>query len=60
MLPTAPKIEEQCQCEAVKQVFREAEQQIQQQGPQSIPFLHSQQAQRLKQKDQILPNICNL
>ncbi|XP_035833070.1 2S seed storage protein-like [Helianthus annuus] len=52
--------EEQCQCEAVKQVFREAQQQIQKQGPQSIPFLHSQQAQRLKQKAQILPNVCNL
>ncbi|MFS7984706.1 putative bifunctional inhibitor/plant lipid transfer protein/seed storage helical [Helianthus anomalus] len=54
-------VEEQCQCEAVKQVFREAQQQVQQQqGPQSVPFVHSQQAQRLKQKAQILPNVCNL
>ncbi|KAF5781090.1 putative bifunctional inhibitor/plant lipid transfer protein/seed storage helical [Helianthus annuus] len=54
-------IDQQCQCEAVKQVFREAQQQVQQQqGPQSVPFLHSQQAQRLKQKAQILPNVCNL
>ncbi|KAM0063477.1 putative bifunctional inhibitor/plant lipid transfer protein/seed storage helical [Helianthus debilis subsp. tardiflorus] len=54
-------IDPQCQCEAVKQVFREAQQQVQQQqGPQSVPFVHSQQAQRLKQKAQILPNVCNL
>ncbi|KAI7747161.1 hypothetical protein M8C21_033340 [Ambrosia artemisiifolia] len=54
-------VEEQCQCEAVKQVFREAQQQVQQQqGPQSVPFLSSQQTQRLRQKAQALPNVCNL
>uniref|UniRef100_A0A251TA69 Bifunctional inhibitor/plant lipid transfer protein/seed storage helical domain-containing protein n=1 Tax=Helianthus annuus TaxID=4232 RepID=A0A251TA69_HELAN len=54
-------IEGQCQCEAVKQVFREAQQQVQQQqGRQSVPFRGSQQTQQLKQKAQILPNVCNL
>ncbi|KAF5781580.1 putative bifunctional inhibitor/plant lipid transfer protein/seed storage helical [Helianthus annuus] len=54
-------IDQQCQCEAVKQVFREAQQQVQQQqGRQSVPFRSSQQTQQLKQKAQILPNVCNL
>ncbi|KAI7755240.1 hypothetical protein M8C21_027015 [Ambrosia artemisiifolia] len=51
-------VEEPCQCEAVKQVFREAQQQVQQQQHQ-----HQQQGshtQRLRQKAQILPNVCNL
>ncbi|KAI7747941.1 hypothetical protein M8C21_027560, partial [Ambrosia artemisiifolia] len=51
-------VEEQCQCEAVKQVFREAQQQVQQQ--QQRQQFGSQQTQRLRQKAQILPNVCNL
>ncbi|KAI3810016.1 hypothetical protein L1987_19622 [Smallanthus sonchifolius] len=45
-------IEEQCQCEAVKKVFRDVQQQQGQFG--------SQQTRRLKQKAQMLPNQCNL
>ncbi|KAI3810021.1 hypothetical protein L1987_19627 [Smallanthus sonchifolius] len=48
-------IEEQCQCEAVKQVFRDVQQQHQQQGQ-----FGAQQTQQLKQKAQMLPNQCNL
>ncbi|KAI3810020.1 hypothetical protein L1987_19626 [Smallanthus sonchifolius] len=48
-------IEEQCQCEAVKKVFRDVQQQQQQQGQ-----FGAQQTQQLKQKAQMLPNQCNL
>ncbi|KAF5781088.1 putative bifunctional inhibitor/plant lipid transfer protein/seed storage helical [Helianthus annuus] len=51
-------IEGQCQCEAVKQVVRDAQRQ-QQQRPR-MPFQGSQQSQQLKQRAQILPNVCNL
>ncbi|KAI7747155.1 hypothetical protein M8C21_033334 [Ambrosia artemisiifolia] len=52
-------LEEQCQCDAVKQVFREAWQQVQQQQRRQQQF-GSQQSQRLRQKARILPNVCNL
>ncbi|KAI3675553.1 hypothetical protein L1987_85143 [Smallanthus sonchifolius] len=45
-------VEEQCQCEAVKQVFRDVQQQQGQFG--------SQQTQQLKQRAQMIPNQCNL
>ncbi|KAL8237778.1 hypothetical protein R6Q59_018859 [Mikania micrantha] len=50
-------IDEQCQCEAIKQVFRDVQQQ--QQGQQVGPF-GGQRTQQLKQKAQTLPNVCNL
>ncbi|KAI3675539.1 hypothetical protein L1987_85129 [Smallanthus sonchifolius] len=45
-------VEDQCQCEAVKKVFRDVQQQQGQFG--------SQQTQQLKQRAQMLPNQCNL
>ncbi|KAI3675562.1 hypothetical protein L1987_85152 [Smallanthus sonchifolius] len=45
-------VEEQCQCEAAKQVFRDVQQQQGQFG--------SQQTQQLKQRAQMIPNQCNL
>ncbi|KAI3675548.1 hypothetical protein L1987_85170 [Smallanthus sonchifolius] len=45
-------VEDQCQCEAVKKVFRDVQQQ---QG-----HFGSQQTQQLKQRAQMLPNQCNL
>ncbi|KAK1440020.1 hypothetical protein QVD17_05845 [Tagetes erecta] len=47
-------VDEQCQCEAVKQVFRDVQRQHQ------IGPFGSQQTQQLKQKAQMLPNQCNL
>ncbi|KAK9057046.1 hypothetical protein SSX86_024412 [Deinandra increscens subsp. villosa] len=47
-------VEEQCQCEAVKHVFREVQQQHQ------IGPFGSQQTQRLRQRAEMLPNQCNL
>ncbi|KAK1440019.1 hypothetical protein QVD17_05844 [Tagetes erecta] len=49
-------VDEQCQCEAVKQVLRDVQRQQQHQmGP-----FGSQQTQQLKQKAQMLPNQCQL
>ncbi|KAF5781581.1 putative bifunctional inhibitor/plant lipid transfer protein/seed storage helical [Helianthus annuus] len=53
-------IEEPCQCEAVKRVYRDVKQQLQQQqGPHFGPF-GFQKIQKSKQKAQVLPNLCNL
>ncbi|KAK9056973.1 hypothetical protein SSX86_024338 [Deinandra increscens subsp. villosa] len=52
-------VDEQCQCEAVKQVFREAQQQQQGRQQQTGPY-GSQQTQRLRQRAEMLPNQCNL
>ncbi|KAK9057031.1 hypothetical protein SSX86_024397 [Deinandra increscens subsp. villosa] len=52
-------VEEQCQCEAVKHVFREVQQQQQGRQHQTGPF-GSQQTQRLRQRAEMLPNQCNL
>ncbi|MFS8008837.1 putative ABC-type phosphate transporter [Helianthus anomalus] len=52
-------VDERCQCEAVKQLFQEALQMVKQQ--QLVPILDSQRQkiQKLKQRAQILPNVCN-
>ncbi|MFS7984755.1 putative bifunctional inhibitor/plant lipid transfer protein/seed storage helical [Helianthus anomalus] len=54
-------IEEPCQCEAVKRVYRDVKQQQlqQQQGPHFGPF-GFQKIPKSKQKAQALPNLCNL
>ncbi|KAJ0680793.1 putative AAI/SS protein [Helianthus annuus] len=52
-------VDEKCQCEAVTQLFQEALQMVKQQ--QSVPILGSQRQkiQKLKQRAQIFPNVCN-
>ncbi|MFS7984754.1 putative bifunctional inhibitor/plant lipid transfer protein/seed storage helical [Helianthus anomalus] len=52
-------VDEKCQCEVVKQLFQAALQMVKQQ--QSVPILGSQRQkiQKLKQRAQILPNVCN-
>ncbi|KAI3524363.1 hypothetical protein L1887_03017 [Cichorium endivia] len=53
-------VDEQCQCEAVKEAFRQAQRMQQQQQGQQGRSYGSQHVQQLKQKAQNLPNQCNL
>ncbi|CAI9295148.1 unnamed protein product [Lactuca saligna] len=52
-------VDEQCQCEAVKEAFRQAQKMQQQQGQQRESF-GSQQIREMKQKAENLPNQCKL
>ncbi|XP_076885080.1 2S seed storage protein-like [Bidens hawaiensis] len=55
------RFDEPCQCKAVKQAFREAQKEMQeQQGQLFDPFFGHQQTQQLREKAQALPNLCNL
>ncbi|KAL4571135.1 hypothetical protein LXL04_017886 [Taraxacum kok-saghyz] len=53
-------VEEQCQCEAVKEAFRQAQRMQQQQQGQQGGSYGSQQIRQMKQKAQNLPNQCQL
>ncbi|KAI7747160.1 hypothetical protein M8C21_033339 [Ambrosia artemisiifolia] len=53
-------IEESCQCEALKKVYREVKLQLQQQqGPHFGPF-GFKKIQKSKQKAQMIPKLCDL
>ncbi|KAI3509969.1 hypothetical protein L1887_25494 [Cichorium endivia] len=53
-------VDEQCQCEAVKEAFRQAQRMQQQQQGQQGRSYGSQQVQQIRQKAQNLPNQCQL